>query len=415
MNLEGLRGVAAIVVVFYHAITMFYPGIAYGVGSYLAPVQNMRFEDNLHGNPLNVFLSGGFAVGIFFVLSGFVLSVGFFQTANESVIKKLASKRYLRLMLPALAATVLSYVVLKLNLNSSQSVAMALTHSRGMGDWSFSPSLFEAIKQGTYDIFLNGKSFYNPVLWTMMYEFAGSFIVFIVLLVFGKSKYRGLLYLILGMLTCGTWYFGFILGMALADTYINRNLQVRINSWRSALLLLAGLLLGGYPFGVVKGTIYEYIHLPLIGEDNTPFYISLGAVMVVTSILTWPRLSSFFAKEPISRLGKYTYSLYLTHYLILMTVGLTVFVKLVHHFGLNKSVLVTMVITLPVIAGVAWLFERYVDTPAIRFSRYVSKIIEGTILLDTRRMIISLKEVGARITMRVASASGSKNIEIDEE
>jgi len=88
MELEGLRVIAAIVVVLYHAALIFYPGYFYGVGTPWAPVQNMFLEDNLYQNPLSGLLSGTFAVGIFFVLSGFVLSIGFFQKKDINIIKK---------------------------------------------------------------------------------------------------------------------------------------------------------------------------------------------------------------------------------------------------------------------------------------------------------------------------------------
>ena len=79
MALEGLRALAAIVVVLFHALYMFYPMAIEGV----APVQHQRFEDNLFGNPLFGFISGGLAVSIFFALSGFVLSIGYFKKGRE--------------------------------------------------------------------------------------------------------------------------------------------------------------------------------------------------------------------------------------------------------------------------------------------------------------------------------------------
>lgn len=89
-ELEGLRGVAAVVVALYHFLLAFYAIAFFGPAA--GSVQNMRFEDNLYGNPIMVFLSGTFAVGIFFVLSGFVLSIAFFQTKKSEVVKKLATK-----------------------------------------------------------------------------------------------------------------------------------------------------------------------------------------------------------------------------------------------------------------------------------------------------------------------------------
>jgi len=376
MNLEGLRGVAAIVVVAYHITTLFYPGIAYGHDPVSAPIQHMRFEDNLYGSPLNVFLSGGFAVGIFFVLSGFVLSIGFFQTGKEAIIKKLASKRYLRLMLPALASVILSFVLLSLHFTANRDAAVAVTHSGLPGEWSFAPNFIDVLRQGTFGIFFNSETYYNPVLWTMMYEFIGSFVVFVFLFLFGKSNYRWLVYAALAMATFGTWYLGFIIGTVIADLYARKKLPFYGGSRVFAAgLLIVGLLIGGYPFGVADGTVYNLIHLSwMTNSANTAVYISIGAALVTVGLLSLSRLSNFFASSRVSRLGKYTYSLYLTHYLIVLTLTTSLFVLFNRSMGYNKSAVFAGICTVPVIIAVTWLFERYVDAPAIKFANYFSDI-----------------------------------------
>lgn len=401
MELEGLRGLAAIVVVVYHAMIMYYPGIAYGHNANLAPVQNMRFEDNLYGNPLNVFLSGGFAVAIFFVLSGFVLSIGFFQTGKQSIIQRLASKRYLRLMLPALMSTLFVFILVVLDLSINRQATINITHSGSLAtDWNFVPSFLEAMKQGTTSIFLQSGGSYNAVLWTMYYEFIGSFIVFITLLVFGLSRYRWIIYIGLLWMTLGMWFFGIILGMVLADIYAHRS-QIfltgrRIWAWFA---LGGGLLLGGYPILSTKGTFYEPFTISRYTEDqNAALYMSLGAVLVVVAVLGLSPLSKLFRHPKISFLGRYTYSLYLTHTLVLYTLGTTLFVLLAHHFGLNKSAVFATIMCLPAIALVTWLFEKYIDAPSIRFANFFSDIVLGRRELDER----IIKRIG-RIKVRALS------------
>lgn len=394
MELEGLRGLAAIVVVVYHAMIMFYPGIAYGHNLSLAPVQNMRFEDNLYGNPLSVFLSGGFAVAIFFVLSGFVLSIGFFQTGKQSIIQRLASKRYLRLMLPALASTILVFLLVILGLSINRQATIDITHSGSLAtNWNFIPDFFEAIKQGTTTIFLQSGGSYNTVLWTMYYEFIGSFIVFVTLLVFGLSRYRLIIYGALAWLTFGMWFFGIILGMVLADIYAHRS-QIflvgrRIWTWP---VLIGGLLIGGYPILSTKGTVYELLtNANYTDEQNAAIYMSLGAILVVIAVLSAPPLTRILKHPRISILGRYTYSLYLVHTLVFYTLGTTLFVMFSHHFGMNKSALFAIALSLPAIALATWLFERYIDAPSIRFANFFSDIM------------LERRELDARIKQRIGN------------
>ena len=76
--LDGLRGLAAFEVVFHHFILAFYPALFAGPGvpTHLAPGQ----EVFVSGSVLNLLYDGNFAVCIFFVLSGYVLSHKFFWT-----------------------------------------------------------------------------------------------------------------------------------------------------------------------------------------------------------------------------------------------------------------------------------------------------------------------------------------------
>ncbi len=411
MELEGLRGIAAVVVVLYHIMTMFYPGIAYGVGSIAAPVQNMRFEDNLYGSPLNVFLSGGFAVGIFFILSGFVLSIGFFQTGKESIVKKLATKRYLRLMLPALASVLLSFMVLSLHFNAFRDEATLITHSGTVGEWGFMLNIFDALYQGTFGIFFGGFVNYNPVLWTMTYEFIGSFIVFMFLLLFGKSSYRWGIYLLLGIATFSSWYFGFILGALLADLYANNLAPFRKQDRRFAVpALVVGLVAGGYPFGSTQNTIYNFLHIPaLTGPQNNALYISVGAALVVIAVLSLPKLSNFFARPKVSQLGKYTYSLYLTHYITLVTLCSAFFVFFSRFLGFNKAAVLSVLLTLPVIVALTWVFEKYIDQPSIRLASFVGDVLEG------RRTIQSPQKISTLVQAIKTKMRSTPTPEIEEE
>jgi peptidoglycan/LPS O-acetylase OafA/YrhL len=377
MNLEGLRGVAAVTVVLYHIVIIFYPAIAYGLNTAPVPVRHTPLEGVMYGNPLNVFLSGMFAVGIFFILSGFVLSVGFFQTGKESIIKKLASKRYLRLMLPALASVILSFLFLSFHLGGASDAVHPLAHSGLSGEWGWITNLIEAIREGTYGIFFNSETHYNPVLWTMAYEFTGSFVVFLFLFLVGKSKHRGIVYGALIFATFGTWYIGFILGMLIADLYVQKKLAVIADKRTFAVgMLLVGLLIGGYPFGAADGTIYGFIQLPwMTHSGNIAVYVSIGAALVTIGILSLARLSHFFASSRVSVLGRYTYSLYLTHYIVMTTLGLGVFTYFNQTNGYNKSVALTCAVILPAITMATWLFERYVDKPSIIFANRVSDIV----------------------------------------
>lgn len=393
MELEGLRVVAASVVVIFHALLIFYPAFFYGVGSSWASVKNSNFETILYQNPFAGVLSGTFAVGIFFVLSSFVLSIGFFQTSDSSIIRKLASKRYLRLMLPALASVLIAFIAMRLGSVGLMREVGAITHSDWLGSlWTFPANIFDAFNQGVATIFTTGKVNYNPVLWSIHYEFLGSMIIFGSMLMFATSKYRWIAYAILIFWFINTWFFSFILGMILADVYVNKReaLDGLKSKWTYMILLL-GIFLGGYPSGAVSAPWYKFIQIPGFGPaEQIFFFISVGATLVISSILLSPRFRSFFSKPGLSGLGKYTYSLYLIHMPILFTVCTGVFLLLVP-IGFHKASILASAAAFGVLIPATYIFEKYIDSPSVRFASYCTDLFLGRKELDIKKKVYTAR------------------------
>ncbi len=399
LELEGLRGVAAVVVAAYHFLLAFYLFSFLGPRSPMVSAQNNFIEDNLYGNPIMVFLSGTFAVAIFFVLSGFVLSIGFFTIKKTEIIKKMAAKRYLRLMIPALASIMLCFLALLLGLGHIQEVA-ALTHSGWLAEtWTFNPDFLAAVKGGVIDIFTVSGNSYNNVLWTMQIEFVGSFIVFGFLMLFGKVKYRFIIYIFLGILTFNTWFIGFIAGMAMADLFASGVLKQKKRHWYALLAVPLALFFGGYPVGGAEGTIYAYITNFNADINWLTLYLTVAAVLLIGSVLCISQVAKIFRWKPLSILGKYTFSLYLVHLIVLYTVTTSLFLILRNQLGLgfNTSVIISIVLSIPVLAAATILFEKYIDAPAIRFASYY-----GNVLLGYQKLPIRFTRILKRIKKRVS-------------
>lgn len=413
--LEGVRGLAAIVVVIFHSLYLFYPQIIYGINTQMAATQHMRFEEDLHGSIIGASFSGILAVSIFFVLSGFVLTVGFLQKKDPAILRRQAVKRYVRLMPPALAVIILCYLVLKFNLDQHiQSVAVSgSTHM--LHQWDMAPDIFKAIKQAVWGIFTSGSVSYNPVLWTMQYEFMGAFLVFAIALLFGSSRYRWLIYGVVLLGVFNTWYLGFVLGLILADLHTSGYLE-KINKKMLLVGLGGALLIGGYPPVAVEGTIYEHIYITSLGTHNLSFYTGIAAFVILLSILRFESLSRFFSHRYIAALGKYTYSLYLTHKLILLTVMAGSFVYFSSKMGYNQAVLLSVVISLPLIVLLTVGFERFVDRPTVVFSRkFVQWLEEGRATDSLKKVQQSYKKLLRKTKRKAARLFPRPTAEPDEE
>lgn len=107
--LDGVRGIAAMVVVFQHMTQHYYTSI------FLAGDQLIQLPF------IRLLISGQFAVHVFFILSGFVLSIGPLTSAHsgrhDHVLNTLPSRifrRPLRLMLPLLPIVVATSLLIEL-------------------------------------------------------------------------------------------------------------------------------------------------------------------------------------------------------------------------------------------------------------------------------------------------------------
>jgi len=398
MELEGLRGVAALAVVLGHFLLAFYPFVITAIPGL---TQHMRLEDEIHGSPISIVFSGGFAVLVFFVLSGFVLTIGFFQTKRVDIIKSLASRRYLRLMLPALASIIICFTAMKLGLSNIAGAA-AISQSEWLRSaWTFNASFLDALYNGTIGIFIHGASPYNNVLWTMMTEFLGSFLVFGYVLLFANSKYRWIGYVILCAVTFNTWYMGFIVGMVLADLYAKGVIRNNKKLLFTLPVLAVGIFFGSYPAGRIDNTMYHFLQPAFLGPVSyATLWMTIGAAILVYIVLSSEKLAQLMRRPKISILGKYTFSLYLVHLVVLYTVTTGVFVKLYPALGYNKSVLVAFLISAPVIWGITVLFEKYIDTPSINIARKWSYIFEGKEQLFPPRLKEKLNYVWVQILIK---------------
>ncbi len=394
LELEGLRVIAAVIVVLFHSALIFYPGFFYGVGSKIAPVQNISLENSLYQNPIASLISGTFAVGIFFVLSGFVLSVGFFKKNDASTIRRLASKRYLRLMLPALASTLIAFCIALLFGTESMREVSDIIHTTWLDHfWMLPPDFFDALYKGLLGIFSSpvtvqyNPASYNPVLWTIYYEAIGSFIIFASLLLFAQSRYRLFLYIGLIVYFMNSWLLGFVLGMLLADLYINRTIWFeKINNKYGYIVLGFAIFLGGYPSGDVSSPLYKFLYIPFLDKfQQVSFYICLGAFLCVTCVLAIDRVRSFLAHRFISRFGKYTYSLYLVHMPVLFSVCTSVFLAIMP-IGLHKASLLAIILSLILIVVLTYIFEKFIDRPSIQFASYCTDLYFGKKRFDLKKL-----------------------------
>jgi peptidoglycan/LPS O-acetylase OafA/YrhL len=377
-HLDGLRGIAAFIVVLDHFCFAFLPSIIAGSG-YQA---HYHFERWFYGTPLYLLVNGDLSVCVFFILSGFVLSAKFFRTGDDEVYRASAAKRYIRLSLPIAGSVVIGFILMRLHLLYNVPAGAITGSSWFQNFWQFSPSILEAIRESTYSALSSDGRLYNLVLWTMQYEFIGSFMIFGLLAFFGKLRNRGLVYtaLILLFAILHSYFLAFILGVMISDYYHRR--PESFEMFRSPLwlgLAVLGIVLGAYPAGSSSGTIYQYIMIPGVDDGVTRILLHMvGALSVFMLCLMSTRVAKILVIRPIALLGRISFSVYLLHIMVLGSLSSYLFLALRYSYGYGISVAITFAASVTVILAVAYLYEKYVDRYAIELSsRFYENVLKS--------------------------------------
>lgn len=291
--LDGLRGIAALMVIFYHYSLPFFDPI--GV-----------FSDNF-------FVKTSYAfVDLFFVLSGFVIAANYLQrVATLKDFKRYLIKRFARLY-PLLLFTVLIYMVLK-------GYALYAGFSFDTPNYGWSDYFIDVIEPLS---FLNStplisiQAGMNPPSWSISAEMIAYLLFGLVIFLFQGKRFPFFLLItasIVFMLLKGRFMFasdfgfvrgtlGFSLGV-LAYDLVSRNIAFRSTLHEWLFLLLLPVI-----FYLINRSDTELANLLLC-----PLYF-YGIVVFSKEQGT---LSKLLKARILQYLGKISYSVYLMHFIVL--------------------------------------------------------------------------------------------------
>jgi peptidoglycan/LPS O-acetylase OafA/YrhL len=231
--LDRLRGWAAVVVLLHH---LFVDGL---------PANSFMAYRALWAKVF--FLNGVLAVSVFFVISGISLSIRYLETGDARALGRIAAGRYLRLALPIFAICAVTYALLVSGL-----IPAAAQRPFPLDQFlAFTPTVEGLLSFSLLKVFVaySGAESYDPPLWTMTYEFFGSFMVFALIAYLRPSRLRTLLLALLFLLLTAlqTYFALFVAGILIADVFPLIGASTAANR-AGALLCGAGMLLVALPY-----------------------------------------------------------------------------------------------------------------------------------------------------------------------
>ena len=371
-SLDGLRGVASLIVVGYHALLVV-PTISTLYVQHTNP-PTLSVEWWLYATPLRLLFAGHEAVLVFFVLSGFVLTLPFLSsppTARSTLAYY--GRRVIRLYLPVWASLVVA-------------LALALAVPRQPGDsWLGSHHAPTASSLWHDVVLLFGTSNLNSPLWSLTWEVWFSLLmpVMFVIIRFARvdlwwwaaipalmvtsalSRFETVRHALpMGWLTADLMQYlpVFGIGMLLA---FNRDriaaAAARVTRWWP--IVLGALLLGVSPTVLARNGGYGVAHA------GTYVLSLIGVTVIVCLAFASPARRPLLAR-PVQWAGSRSFSLYLIHEPILVAVALLL--------GARSWWWVPVAVAaIPVILAAAEGFYRVVERPSIRLSRAVGRAINA--------------------------------------
>ncbi len=359
-----MRGIAAFVVFLFHFLQGFAPQYL-GEGT---PTANPG--KNLFETPLSFLINGYAAVTFFFVLSGFVLSYGYFNRGSNDGLLVSVIKRWPRLFPLALISTLLSWMMIHYGLYSYIEAAL-VTQSKWMLHFASAKGNFlelsfsDAFLQGFFFTFFRGDDNLNTSLWTMHYELIGSFVVFALIpLLNSADRKQALILFVLFMVTAyytSPYMCAFIMGCFLS--YYRCQVRPSIPSRpANQFLLISGLVVVILLFGYMDPArgFYSFMH-----HENRDLMTalriilhSLASVILIQMIFSYDGFYKLLDGRTGRFLGRCSFALYVIHVPLMFTFSTAVFLALLDIIGYQSSVIVTFILTLPLLFLISWLLAK---------------------------------------------------------
>lgn len=352
-ELDGLRGLAALSVFVSHFIGVF-------------SVTSLTLK-KISNTPIHLLWNGEGAVFLFFLLSGFVLTLPYVRQKDKLNLFPFYVKRIFRIYPAFFFAFILS-IILKSYLFNENGMIHFSDWINEFWKWNIHELSFSDFFN---TLILVGKDFnsklFIPVIGTLRTEMIISF--FLPFMIFIALRLKLILNILVLILLFafdkdiwGVFYIGIIIAFYNDKIiyYLNQ-----LNSYIVLLLLVVASILYTSRFSLMGGII-TYNKMSFL-------FTVVGCVLFLLFSIVPGRLNSILNTKMVQFLGRISYSLYLVHFPILLFTCSIVS----NRYLLQLSIPIILIISLSFTILISLLTYNYIEIPLIRIGKNIANKVDS--------------------------------------
>jgi peptidoglycan/LPS O-acetylase OafA/YrhL len=364
-ELDSIRGIAAFMVLLSHIFFIF-PNI----GSTL----NAKF-----GLFSTFFWNGHISVIMFFVLSGFVLSLPFYNS-NKHYYTDYIIKRICRIYIPYIVILFIA-IIFKIMFHSKIGNVPNLVN---WGTWDNGNVNIDDILKHIFFLGEFNSDSFIMVIWSLVHEMRISFIFPLIILILTRLNIKLSIFIPVVLSTSSVFliihfptkfnipistnYFitlhytsMFIIGSLVAKYRLK---LLNIKNSVKILIFFAGIVFFYFP-----GIPFKILSLVIGNVQYTSYQIyidwmiAIGSSCLIITSLNSKIASNFLLFRPINFLGKISYSLYLVHPLVLLVSVYTLY----GYFSVPLILIISLILSIVF----SWLSYKFIELPSISLGKHL--------------------------------------------
>ena len=331
---QVLRGVASLLVVFYHA--------------------TINSNDELNKSFLgNIFLSGFSGVDIFFVLSGFIITYTGLKNYTQPGKMQLFIRRRLVRIYPTYWIIISLFLLAQILLPAFYKTPFVLSFSNLLSTYSLWP----------------GHVMVNGVSWTLSFELF-FYLLFLLVFILPHKKWAFAVFAIytalILILSATGLYKDFTPGlrflfhplnveffMGVLSALIISKIPARAGIW----LIISGTLL------LILTSALNNVEIKLLSSDfNRVIFFGIPAFLLIAGVVSYEINFKVKTHNLFLRLGEASYSLYLMHLPVIAA-----FVKLYPKLNIENAFVYNLLflLVITIVCFISVLFFRIIERPII--------------------------------------------------